>query len=152
MRLAMLTGRKYTALVNNYSNWFDTTKELEKSASINCFDFLAKYNFKENINEQEKLKSYSEKIKIPQSLKIYAFDNGDIRQFPSPQPDFNNLLNYYCIDGASVLPVIALDIKKDDTVLDLCASPGGKTLVMLQSLLPSNLFTNLKKLTKMNKK
>jgi 5-methylcytosine rRNA methyltransferase NSUN4 len=41
------------------------------------------------------------------------------------------------MDGASILPVIALDLKKDDLVLDLCASPGGKTLVMLQTMLPS---------------
>ena len=41
------------------------------------------------------------------------------------------------MDGASILPVLALGIKKDDTILDLCASPGGKSLAMLQTLLPS---------------
>jgi 16S rRNA C967 or C1407 C5-methylase (RsmB/RsmF family) len=41
------------------------------------------------------------------------------------------------MDGASLLPVIALDIQKDDLILDLCSSPGGKTLAMLQTMLPS---------------
>lgn len=40
------------------------------------------------------------------------------------------------MDGASLLPVLALDIKKDDTILDLCSSPGGKTVSMLQTMLP----------------
>lgn len=35
------------------------------------------------------------------------------------------------MDGASVLPVLALDIKSGEDVGDLCASPGGKTLSIL---------------------
>lgn len=35
------------------------------------------------------------------------------------------------MDGASILPVLALDIKKGEEVGDLCASPGGKTLSIL---------------------
>jgi 16S rRNA C967 or C1407 C5-methylase (RsmB/RsmF family) len=45
---------------------------------------------------------------------------------------------YYCLDGASILPVIALEVKKDDFVLDLCSSPGGKTITIMQTMLPSN--------------
>lgn len=35
------------------------------------------------------------------------------------------------MDGASILPVLALDIKKGEDVGDLCASPGGKSLSIL---------------------
>ncbi len=39
-----------------------------------------------------------------------------------------HLLGYYYIQElASMLPVIALDPKKDEQILDLCASPGSKT-------------------------
>jgi len=41
------------------------------------------------------------------------------------------------MDGASLLPVLALDIKKEEKILDLCSSPGGKTVCMLQTMLPS---------------
>ena len=44
--------------------------------------------------------------------------------------------DYYLLDAASVLPVIALGIRPNDRILDLCAGPGGKSLVMAQTLLP----------------
>jgi 16S rRNA C967 or C1407 C5-methylase (RsmB/RsmF family) len=43
------------------------------------------------------------------------------------------------MDGASVLPVIALGLEPGSRVLDLCAAPGGKSLAILQTLLPGNL-------------
>ena len=48
------------------------------------------------------------------------------------------LLGYYPMDGSSLLPVIALDLEPDCSVLDLCAAPGGKSLAILQTLLPGN--------------
>jgi 16S rRNA C967 or C1407 C5-methylase (RsmB/RsmF family) len=47
------------------------------------------------------------------------------------------------MDGASLLPIFALNIQKDDVVLDLCASPGGKSLAILQTLLPSWIFLHI---------
>ena len=47
-------------------------------------------------------------------------------------------LDYYPMDGSSLLPVIALDVEPDCDVLDLCAAPGGKSLAILQTLLPGN--------------
>ena len=52
------------------------------------------------------------------------------------------------MDAASLLPVVALDMHKDDLVLDLCASPGGKTLAMLQTMLPSLHFIYNKNFSK----
>lgn len=49
------------------------------------------------------------------------------------------ILGYYLMDGASIFPVVALDIKNGDVVLDLCAAPGGKTLLMLQTLMPGKI-------------
>ncbi|NXU49293.1 NSUN4 methyltransferase, partial [Turnix velox] len=47
--------------------------------------------------------------------------------------DTLGLLDYYLMDAASLLPVLALDVQPGDTVLDLCAAPGGKTLALLQT-------------------
>jgi len=46
------------------------------------------------------------------------------------------------MDGASILPILALDLQPGDVVLDMCAAPGEKTLTMLQTLMPSMLITN----------
>jgi len=37
-------------------------------------------------------------------------------------------LDYYCMDGACVLPVLALDVQPFHSVLDVCSAPGGKAL------------------------
>lgn len=43
------------------------------------------------------------------------------------------LMDYYLMDAASLLPVLALGLQHGDIVLDLCAAPGGKTLALLQT-------------------
>lgn len=46
-----------------------------------------------------------------------------------------HLLGYYYIQElASMLPVIALNPKKNETILDLCASPGSKTTQLASKL------------------
>src|SRR5690606_18696573 len=52
-------------------------------------------------------------------------------------------LNYYLMDAASVLPVEALNPQPGEKVVDLCAAPGGKSLLCAlkmknQGLLVSN--------------
>lgn len=44
-------------------------------------------------------------------------------------------LDFYLLDGASILPVLALDLKPGDRLLDMCGAPGGKSLTAFQSLL-----------------
>ena len=40
------------------------------------------------------------------------------------------LLKPYYLDRASLYPAKALDVQSGDSVLDMCAAPGGKTLVL----------------------
>eukprot|EP00938_MAST-03A_sp_MAST-3A-sp1_P004181 g4181.t1 len=41
---------------------------------------------------------------------------------------------YYILDPASVVPPMALDVKTGHRVLDMCAAPGGKSLILAERL------------------
>src|SRR5690606_12750191 len=47
--------------------------------------------------------------------------------------------SYYLLDPASLFPPTILSLKENDRVLDLCAAPGGKSLI-LESQLGDNGF------------
>ncbi|XP_014667367.1 PREDICTED: 5-methylcytosine rRNA methyltransferase NSUN4-like isoform X2 [Priapulus caudatus] len=71
-------------------------------------------------------------FRVPERLKAYVYKKGDLSLFPPPRTDISKILDYYLMDASSILPTLALDLKFGNTVLDLCAAPGGKTLTMLQ--------------------
>ena len=50
---------------------------------------------------------------------------------PSPQTK-HRLLFYYAMDVASLYPVLLLDVDPNNTILDLCAAPGGKAFAIFQ--------------------
>lgn len=49
---------------------------------------------------------------------------------------------FYIQNASSLLPVMALDIQKDDKVLDACAAPGGKALFIAEQLQEGHLTVN----------
>lgn len=51
-----------------------------------------------------------------------------------PEAHLEGLLKPYYLDEASVRAAQALGVQPDDEVLDLCAAPGGKTLVLALAL------------------
>lgn len=81
-------------------------------------------------------------ITFPDGLDMYVFPTGNISRFPGPRYTLNGLRDYYPMSASSLLPVLLMDIKKDDTVLDMCAAPGGKSLAILQTKLPRELVCN----------
>ena len=59
--------------------------------------------------------------------------------FPSPQPAASHsarLMTHWNLDGASVLVAHLLDVQPGDSVLDLCAAPGGKSITLAQRSWP----------------
>lgn len=89
----------------------------------------------------------------PDALRVLAYPRGDVSLFPQvpcsegetgreqawrvqAEVGPGQTLGWYLMDGASILPVLALDLKLGDAVLDLCAAPGGKSILMLQTMLP----------------
>ena len=50
--------------------------------------------------------------------------------FEPPQADSDGIYNYYLLDAASIIAAKALDAQAGEKVLDMCAAPGGKSIVL----------------------
>ncbi|XP_027200613.2 5-methylcytosine rRNA methyltransferase l(2)10685 [Dermatophagoides pteronyssinus] len=81
-------------------------------------------------------------IEMPILLNLYLFRRNDFTQFPAAKLCQTNLFNYYLLDGASILPVLAMDIQNGDYVADFCAAPGGKSLLMYLQMKNCKFFLN----------
>lgn len=51
-----------------------------------------------------------------------------------PERNGDELLDIYIMDPASVIVARALEVQTGDRVLDMCAAPGGKSLVLIEAL------------------
>ncbi|XP_063161614.1 tRNA (cytosine(34)-C(5))-methyltransferase, mitochondrial isoform X2 [Candoia aspera] len=83
---------------------------------------------------------------FPQSLKCYISDAPG--RFPAQKHRDGQLKEYYLLNAASLLAVLALEVKDGEKMLDMCAAPGGKSVATLQyacpGLLQSNEYDNLR--------
>lgn len=69
-------------------------------------------------------------------------------RFPSQAHRPGQLKQYYLLNAASLLPVLALQVRDGEKVLDLCSAPGGKALAIMQCATPgkTSIFKGLCKL------
>lgn len=81
-------------------------------------------------------------LNIPENLHIFTYEKGNCSTFVKPKKGITGVLSHFLMDGASILPPLMLNVQPGDKVLDACAAPGGKSLLMLQSLHPEILVCN----------
>ncbi|KFQ03569.1 5-methylcytosine rRNA methyltransferase NSUN4, partial [Leptosomus discolor] len=164
VRAGLLCEQKYGALLNNFSPVDHVAQELEL---LNATDFVSEAPKEAQrlqqgaaAGEVERGESRSQegsgkcrtvmqaeislplRASISSNIKCYTFPRGDITRFRPARPDTLGLLDYYLMDAASLLPVLALNVQPRDFVLDLCAAPGGKTLALLQTGVCGHLAAN----------
>ena len=99
------------------------------------------------------MQTVPDQLTYPSTLTLMAFPNGSLEEFPGPIKDSKGLASralspsttphtyaihchcsgWWLVDGGSVVPIFALDLKPTDAVLDMCAAPGGKSLMIIQT-------------------
>ncbi|NXS64088.1 NSUN3 protein, partial [Brachypteracias leptosomus] len=77
---------------------------------------------------------------LPASLKCYVRRTPG--RFPAQKHQAGKLKEYYLLNAASLLPVLALEVKDGEDILDLCAAPGGKSVAVLQCAYPGLFHCN----------
>ncbi len=81
-----------------------------------------------------------EKQRARQNLFLFP-ENRDqpfLTQFPAEIPRHSSgLLQHYVMDPGSFYAACALEVQDGDEVLDMCAAPGGKALILAEALTSS---------------
>ncbi|XP_064551436.1 5-methylcytosine rRNA methyltransferase NSUN4 [Drosophila montana] len=90
-------------------------------------------------------------FQYPEHLAIYTYEMGNCAEFKAPRQCLTGVLSHFLMDGASVLPPLFLQVQPGERVLDACAAPGGKSLLMLQTLHLDQLVCNDVQESRLNK-
>lgn len=100
---------------------------------------LNRFNYPFELEKDLHLKGYHTLFQgslpyYPKSMKCYL--SRIPSRMPSERHQIGNLKKYYLLNAASLLPVLALELRDGEKVLDLCAAPGGKSVALLQCAHP----------------
>lgn len=90
-------------------------------------------------------------LHFPEHLNVYCYEPENFTKFAHPTSGTTGVLDYYLMDGASLLPVLALDLKPGNKMLDMCAAPGGKSILAIQTLYPDCVVSNDVAYSRVNK-
>ncbi len=98
-----------------------------------------------------RIDSILDEFVCPQELRLFSHARASLAHFPPsirnehgepstihpPVQNSSSLSGWWLLDGASIVPVLALGLAAGDSLLDMCAAPGGKSLLALQTKLLS---------------
>lgn len=98
----------------------------------------------------QKFQDYFQSVYKERWSQIFEALQIDVQHVQRPNSFYqvgSDQLEFYKMDPASILVARALEVGLDEKVLDLCAAPGGKSLILAEALnstgeLISNEFSN----------
>lgn len=83
-----------------------------------------------------------EDFTFPENLNVYTYERGNVSRFRRTTKGDTRVHSHFLMDGASILPALMLDVQPGERVYDACSAPGGKSLVLLQTLHPGLVVCN----------
>lgn len=113
--VALQQPNRYCALVNKYH---------EASSPVFGRDLTT-----ESVSQMRHLTCL-----VPVPTTGQAGKTKTVMLFDPPSPNLKGILPYYLMDLSSCVSVEALDVQPHDSVLDVCAAPGGKSVAIAQCL------------------
>jgi 16S rRNA C967 or C1407 C5-methylase (RsmB/RsmF family) len=146
--IALKKPMRSIALMNKFAVREDCNRLLGIERN-ECSQFLSNYPYGYrprhdqhlDLREEDRVQGIGEPIEFEEKKeKVTDISLMKKELYPWPSPslssslDRNNLYCYYPLDGASIFPVLALDLTPTSRVFDMCAAPGGKSLVILSHL------------------
>lgn len=85
----------------------------------------------------------NDEFRYPNHLSLYTYKPCDVTAFQKVKPTENNgRLSHFTMNGSSVFPPLLLDVQPNEKIYDACSSPGGKALLLLQTLVPIHVVCN----------
>ena len=86
--------------------------------------------------QQKLLNEYMPMQYVCENVKAFVHARRDLTEFENPHKiqQTNKLLSSFHLDASSVIPILALNPKSNDSILDLCSAPGGKLNIILQAI------------------
>ncbi|XP_055991432.1 tRNA (cytosine(34)-C(5))-methyltransferase, mitochondrial [Sorex fumeus] len=125
---------------------WNTVRDILTSPS--CWQYavlLNRFNYSCELEAHLRLRGYHALFQgslpyYPKSVKCYLSRTPD--RMPSERHRVGQLKRYYLLNAASLLPVLALELRDGEKVLDMCAAPGGKSIGLLQCAYPGFLHCN----------
>ncbi|TKA63827.1 hypothetical protein B0A55_10195, partial [Friedmanniomyces simplex] len=149
---ALAYPTRYAALVNRYAPYsdFNALSEWGKPGQPTEYgrpeipgDGLQQLRFPVTHPEDDDAKNsvlcYSRPVKGADEDGLEETAPRPLTDFPQPRPapsHLAHLLTHWNLDAASALVADLLDVRPGDSVLDLCAAPGGKSIALAQKLWP----------------
>lgn len=112
---------QHCAVVNKFSSHNEAHEKLSSVA--------AKLHWISSLNKTAAPEDSQNLFQLP-----CYFPSSENVRFPKQQETSNKYFDYYLLDASSLLPVLTLDIFPESTVLDMCAAPGGKSVLISQFL------------------
>ena len=114
--MVILDMEVYSEIIGDYGLFKKTVIEKKKSKTVRRNDLKAKPDF------EEKLSEISNAVKSSWNPKIYRVD------LENPGKTLLHWRGeYYVQEESASIPVKVLDPQPGETILDMCAAPGGKT-------------------------